>query len=315
MAAFTKTAWAKIRDGFESTNRSSTSNRTSNAPAPPYASRTYTFNGDVIIDANRHDPSVNVISSSAEPHRPLFTVGIGLFDVIMLIIMYIVQRGTHLTSDTWIKMGGKYVPCMKRVASSSGYKSQCYAFLFPYQIYRFFTPMFLHGGVTHLLNNLVYQALVGSLLERKYGTKTFAICYILFGFSGNVMSALIAPKNVSVGASGAVYGLLFFCIIDNTLRIFTIKNLQDKIIQFLIMLLVIPYFIMSVFLDVDFSGRIDHAAHGGGALMGILVAMFLCEMPEFITSRVPNGERRIQLIALIAIVGYFCISLLIFYLI
>ncbi|CAF1099474.1 unnamed protein product [Adineta steineri] len=303
MAAFTKTAWAKIRDGFESTSRSSTSNRTSNTPAPPYASRTYTFNGDVIIDANRHDPSVNVISSSAEPHRPLFTVGIGLFDVIMLIIMYIVQRGTHLSSDTWIKMGGKYVPCMKRVASSSGYKSQCYAFLFPYQIYRFFTPMFLHGGVTHLLNNLVYQALVGSLLERKYGTKTFAICYILFGFSGNVMSALIAPKSVSVGASGAVYGLLFFCIIDNTLRIFTIKNLQDKIIQFLIMLLVIPYFIMSVFLDVDFSGRIDHAAHGGGALMGILVAMFLCEMPEFITSRVPNGERRIQLIALIAIVA------------
>jgi membrane associated rhomboid family serine protease len=119
---------------------------------------------------------------------------------------------------------------------------------------------------------------------------------------------------VSVGASGAVYGLLFFCIIDNTLRIFTITNLQDKIIQFLIMLLVIPYFIMSVFVDVDLSGRIDHAAHGGGALMGILVAMFLCEMPDFITARVPNGGRRIQLIALIAIIGYFCISLLVFYL-
>ena len=119
---------------------------------------------------------------------------------------------------------------------------------------------------------------------------------------------------VSVGASGAVYGLLFFCIIDNTFRIFTITNLQDKIVQFLIMLLVIPYFILSVFVDVDFSGNIDHAAHGGGALMGILIAMFLCEMPEFITKRVPNGQRRIQLIALIAIIGYFSISLLVFYL-
>jgi membrane associated rhomboid family serine protease len=119
---------------------------------------------------------------------------------------------------------------------------------------------------------------------------------------------------VSVGASGAVYGLLFFCIIDNTLRIFTIKNLQDKIIQFLIMLLVIPYFMMSQFLVVEFSGRIDHAAHAGGALMGILVAVFLCDMPDFITSRVQNGGRRIQLIALIGIVGYFCISLIVFYL-
>jgi len=117
-----------------------------------------------------------------------------------------------------------------------------------------------------------------------------------------------------VGASGAVYGLIFFCVIDNTLRIFTITNVQDKIIQCLTMLLVIPYFIMSVFVDVDFSGRIDHAAHGGGALMGILVAIFLCDMPDFITSRVPNGARRVQLIALIAIIVYFVISLLVFYL-
>ena len=70
---------------------------------------------------------------------------------------------------------------------------------------------------------------------------------------------------------------------------------------------------MSVFFDVDFSGRVDHAAHGGGALMGILIAIFLCEMPDFITSRVPNGARQIQLIALIAIVAYFVLSLFIFY--
>ena len=112
-----------------------------------------------------------------------------------------------------------------------------------------------------------------------------------------------------------MYGLLFFCIIDNTLRIFTITNLQDKIIQCLIMLLVIPYFVVSVFVDVDLSGRIDHAAHGGGALMGILVAIFLCDMPNFITRRIPDGGRRIQLIGLIAIVGYFVISLIVFYLI
>jgi hypothetical protein len=80
------------------------------------------------------------------------------------------------------------------------------------------------------------------------------------------------------------------------------------------MLLVIPYFVMSVFFEVDFSGRIDHAAHAGGALMGILVAVFLCDMPDFITARVQNGGRRIQLIGLIGIVGYFCISLIIFYL-
>jgi len=116
-----------------------------------------------------------------------------------------------------------------------------------------------------------------------------------------------------MGASGAVYGLLFFCIIDNTLRIFTITNIQDKIIQFLITFLVIPYFILSIFFDVDCSGHTDHAAHIGGAIMGILIAMFLCDMPGFITARVHNGEKRIQLIALILILAYFLITLLIFY--
>ncbi|CAF4549909.1 unnamed protein product [Rotaria sp. Silwood2] len=321
MSTFPKTVWTKIKDGFESPKRQTTSNRSSSAPAPPYASRTYAFNGDVIMEIDQQGSTVQVTSPSREPHRPIFTIGVGVFDILMLIIMYIVQRGTGLSSDTWITMGAKYVPCMKalsskaeRLAYDAGLKSRCHAFLFPYQIYRFFTPMFLHAGVRHLLNNLVYQALAGSILERKYGTKVFAICYIVFGFSGNVMSALVKPKTVSAGASGAVYGLLFFCIIDNTLRIFTIENLKDKIIQFCIMLLVIPYFIMSIFVDVDFSGNIDHAGHGGGALMGILVSMYLCDMPNFITSRVPNGGRRIQLIALIAIIGYFFISLFVFYL-
>ncbi|CAF1410227.1 unnamed protein product [Rotaria sordida] len=317
MSAFTKTVWTKIKDGFESPKRQTTSG----APAPPYAPRTYAFNGDVFVEIDQPGSTVHVTSPAHEPHRPIFTVAVGVFDVLMLIIMFIAQRGTNLSSNTWIKMGAKYVPCMKplsskaeRLANNAGLKSQCYAFLFPYQIYRFFTPMFLHAGVRHLLNNLVYQALAGSILERKYGTKIFSICYILFGFSGNIMSALVKTKTVSAGASGAVYGLLFFCIIDNTLRIFTIENMKDKIIQFCIMLLVIPYFIMSVFVDVDFSGNIDHAGHGGGALMGILVSIFLCDMPNFITRRVPNGGRRIQLIALIAIIGYFVISLFVFYL-
>lgn len=117
-----------------------------------------------------------------------------------------------------------------------------------------------------------------------------------------------------MGASGAVYGLLLFCIIDNTLRVFTIINIQDKIIQVFIAFLIIPYIILSVFYSVDSSGHADHAAHIGGAVMGVLVALFLCDMPGFIKNRIPNGEKNIQLIALVLIVGYFTIALLIFYL-
>lgn len=186
--------WTKIRDGFESPRRQTTT--TSSPPVPPYASRTYAFNGDLIVETGPQNSVTHVSTSSNQKHRPLFTVTVGIFDVFMLILTYIVQRKTKIDSDTLIKMGGKYVPCMRPSSpSSSGYKSICFAFMFPFQIYRFFTPMFLHVGWGHLLNNLVYQVVVGSIIEKKYGTKTFGICYILFGFSGNVMSVLLRPKS------------------------------------------------------------------------------------------------------------------------
>lgn len=281
--------------------------------------------------SNKHIPIAIELPDSAdrrpsirqEAHYPVFTVAIGLFDIFMLIVIYIVQEGPVFTSDTWIKMGCKYVPCMKPLNSQieqqtyySSLKAQCHEFLFPYQFFRFIVPIFLHSSITHLLSNLIYQALVGALLEDKgkYDIKTLGICYILFGFSGNIMSALCNPKSISVGASGAVYGLLIFCMIDNTLRIFTINNIQDKIVQFLINLLVIPYFIMSIFFDVDSSGHTDHAAHIGGALMGIFIAMFFCDMPAFILNRIPYGKTGVQILALIFIFTYISLTLCIFYL-
>ncbi len=71
---------------------------------------------------------------------------------------------------------------------------------------------------------------------------------------------------------------------------------------------------MSIFFAVDMSGRTDHAAHIGGVIMGILVAIYLCKIPEFITIRIFNGKERIQFLALFAIISYFILTLVIFYL-
>lgn len=155
-----------------------------------------------------NDPSIAITMTECDPivppitHYPVFTVVIGLIDVLMLLLIYVVQEGTTLTPDTWIKMGCKYVPCMKPLYSTveqnlynTELKSQCEAYLLPYQFFRFVTPIFLHGSIMHLLSNLTCQALAGALLEGKYGTKTLAVCYVLFGCSGNIMSALCNPKS------------------------------------------------------------------------------------------------------------------------
>ncbi|CAF1337954.1 unnamed protein product [Adineta steineri] len=119
----------------------------------------------IVIDDRESNSSQQ--PSSLELHYPVFTIAVGIFDILMLFVIYIVQEGTTITSDTWIVMGSKYVPCMKPLYSTSEQemyntqlKSQCRPFLFPYQFFRFVTPIFLHGDGTHLLSNLIYQALV-----------------------------------------------------------------------------------------------------------------------------------------------------------
>ncbi|UJR22651.1 hypothetical protein I4U23_025690 [Adineta vaga] len=311
MSTIMKTIYTKIKHRSES------------MPIKPHSTDSIpnqNLNKDITIQLVQPESSPDTDYVISRAFYPIFTIAIIAFDLFLLMLIYIVQQGTTITSDTWIKMGAKYVPCMKPLYSqteqdvyNTQLKTQCELFFLPYQFFRFITPMFLHGSITHLISNLVYQALVEALLEGRYSMKILCLCYLLFGFSGNLMSALYNPKTISFGASGAVYGLVLFCIVDHIFRIFTIDDCHEKKRQFLMTFLVIPYFIMTIYSDVDCSDHTDHAAHIGGSIIGVLLAICLCKTPEFIVNRVPHGRIGVQSIALSLIFIYFVITLLIFY--
>lgn len=75
------------------------------------------------------------------------------------------------------------------------------------QIQRWFTPMVLHGGFLHILQNVVFAMIIGSFFEIIVGPLRFLAIYILSGVGGVLMSALIDDK-ISVGASTALFGIL-----------------------------------------------------------------------------------------------------------
>jgi len=75
------------------------------------------------------------------------------------------------------------------------------------QLYRLFTPMFLHGSVIHLLMNSYSLSNIGPEVEKTFGTGRFLATYVLGGVAGNMASAYYTP-NPSLGASGAVFGLM-----------------------------------------------------------------------------------------------------------
>ncbi|MEK9505666.1 rhomboid family intramembrane serine protease [Gaopeijia maritima] len=68
--------------------------------------------------------------------------------------------------------------------------------------------MFLHGGWSHLLFNMIGLFFFGPRLERRLGGPDFLKLYFLAGFGGAAFSFLFEPGAAVVGASGAIYGIL-----------------------------------------------------------------------------------------------------------
>ncbi|XP_052210513.1 rhomboid-like protein 11, chloroplastic isoform X2 [Diospyros lotus] len=74
--------------------------------------------------------------------------------------------------------------------------------------YQFVTATFCHANWNHLSSNLFFLYIFGKLVEEEEGNFALWLTYILTGAGANIVSWLVLPRNaVSVGASGAVFGL------------------------------------------------------------------------------------------------------------
>lgn len=134
------------------------------------------------------------------------------------------------------------------------------------QLWRFFTPMFLHGSILHLAFNMYALYIFGPGLERHYGRGRFLALYFLAGFAGNVMSFLFSPAR-SLGSSTAIFGLLgaeaVFLYHNRSL----FGNSAQRALGNIITIAVIN-------LIIGLSPGIDNWGHIGGLLGGSLFAWY-----------------------------------------
>ena len=74
------------------------------------------------------------------------------------------------------------------------------------EYWRLVMPMFLHGGWLHILGNSYCLYILGPILERVYGYGRYATIYVAAGVGGAFLSMEVS-RNISVGASGAIFGI------------------------------------------------------------------------------------------------------------
>lgn len=136
--------------------------------------------------------------------------------------------------------------------------------------WRLVTSMFLHGSVLHIAFNMIVLAQVGSLVERMFGRLRFSLLYLIAGICGSLVSVMWNPHVNSVGASGAIFGIIggllaFVRKPDSGVPHTIAKSLRGSITFFLLFNvvagLIYPY--------------TDNAAHFGGLAGGYLAGLLL----------------------------------------
>ena len=76
------------------------------------------------------------------------------------------------------------------------------------QYWRFVTPIFLHANLLHVGLNMLNFFILGIFIERLFGHLRFLLIYLVTGVISVIASFYFAPQEVSVGASGAIFGVV-----------------------------------------------------------------------------------------------------------
>jgi membrane associated rhomboid family serine protease len=129
------------------------------------------------------------------------------------------------------------------------------------QWWRLITPVLVHGGVLHIGMNMLVLYFYGPNVEKAFGTARFVLMYLACAFVGSAFSFALGPNRPSVGASGAIFGIVgvLLVFLYNRRRSQFVAQYLRGILGFLILNLVLGFVIPNV----------DVLAHLGGLLAGV----------------------------------------------
>ena len=175
---------------------------------------------------------------------------------LVFIAMQVIYFGNATSNQAIFNTGGMY---------------GAYVSLFPSQLWRLVTPIFVHIGWEHFFFNALTLYFVGQIAEQIWGHHKFLALYVLSGIVGNIFTLFFTPNVIAAGASTSLFGVFAaimvagYCGRNPSLKELG-RNYQALIIVNLIFNL--------------FTPSIGIAGHIGGLVGGVLCAIFLPTLVE-----------------------------------
>lgn len=144
-----------------------------------------------------------------------------------------------------------------------------------FRLWQLVTYMFMHANWSHILFNMFALWMFGYVLENYWGSRRFLFYYLFCGIGAGLCNLLVPGWYLTVGASGAVYGILLaFGMMFPNERIYLYFLMPIKAKWF-----VIGYAAIELFEGFFHADGVAHFAHLGGMLFGLLLILYWRKHP------------------------------------
>lgn len=198
-----------------------------------------------------NDDSAPLPAQPVSVNQKLVTPVVGYVILAVTVLIYVFQMGSEF-------LLGYDLPAILGMKINE--------YILAGQLWRFVTPMFLHGSLLHIGFNMYALVIIGLPLEKRFGHFRFLLLYLSGAFAGNVFSFLLTD-NPSLGASTAIFGLL------GAEAVFLYRH-RDLFGQQARAALINIAQVAGINLLIGLSPGIDNWGHLGGLFGGLLFTWF-----------------------------------------
>lgn len=227
-----------------------------------------------------------------------------------LLMFFLTFLLSGFQSYSYIILGAQVLP-------GTAYPFSGYVF----ELWRFITSAFLHGGLMHLLLNMYALYSIGLVIEEFWGGKKLLIIYILTSVTASLLSFIMAfisfwqnnsiadGLSISVGASGAIFGLVGVIL---GYKFFKRKTFSPDIDFNVNSLIFFVGFNLLFGFGVNFLSMqvyINNWAHLGGLIGGLILGAFLSTKNTFSLSKLSKiFENILYWVSLLLFIASFVLS-------